>query len=473
MRLSMKTSPPKPAGERGAVMVIFAVTIVAMMGFMAIAVDTAHAFVERRDSQATADVAAIGGALTLINNNGSAKVKATALVDQVFAIASRNLTEPLDWQNCTDPGRPTDYTVSAADTFISSIDPQYTQCISWTPDWRQVRVKIPDRSIDTFFAGVIGFGSVEIGAFAEVTAIINGAGGVLPFGILSQGTNGLVCLKTGPQFPDDSCDRNESGNFDFLDFKPYGNTAMNTIADCNLAPVESLKQNIAHGVDHDLAVAPADPSDDQGIGNAPNIFKEDVQCSSKAQKIQAVLTETGNKQNVIIEGFIEGSGGFEGRLALGTATREFNYYGTMIDDVGLWEYLTDDAAANLCPGTDTEDEILACIAANPGVEIFKDTIQYSARIARVPELHQTVWPTGTKYVSFKNFAFVYIQTLYGGCGNNQACSLEIEPGLSGEKILSGADPVAITAIGIPHLTLPEDVRERFGTPRVETYALTR
>ena len=42
--------------ERGAVMVIFAMSFVVLLGFMAIAVDGAHAFVERRDSQATVDV---------------------------------------------------------------------------------------------------------------------------------------------------------------------------------------------------------------------------------------------------------------------------------------------------------------------------------------------------------------------------------------------------------------------------------
>lgn len=117
---------------------MFATSMVVLMGFMALVIDTAHAFVEKRDSQATDDVTAIGGAITLIGNNGTSQAKATTLVDEVFAIASRNLTEPLDWKNCTDPRRPSEYTVSAADTFTSSIDTQYTECISWTPDWRQI-----------------------------------------------------------------------------------------------------------------------------------------------------------------------------------------------------------------------------------------------------------------------------------------------------------------------------------------------
>jgi hypothetical protein len=88
-------------------------------------------------------------------------------------------------------------------------------------------------------------------------------------------------------------------------------------------------------------------------------------------------------------------------------------------------------------------------------------------------LHQEEWPTGSKYVSFKRFSFVYVQTLFGGCKSDGTCKLEIEPGESGVKKLTNDDPVAITAIGIPDLVLPQDVRDRFGTPRVLTYALSR
>jgi hypothetical protein len=452
-------------------MVMFAVSLAVLLGFMAIAVDGADAFVERRDSQAAVDVAAIGGALTLIDSNATPRTKAETLVNKVFELTQKNIAEPLDWQHCEDPERPTEYTVSAASVFISSNDSEYTECISWTPDWHRIRVKLPDRDIETFFAGAIGFKSIKVGAFAEVEAVVNGAGGVLPFGILSTGTNGLVCLKTGPSFPDD-CDRNETGNFDFLDFRPFGNTAMRTVADCNLSSVVALKQNIAIGVDHDLGPAPNMPTDHQGIADDPSIAKEDVQCSSKAEKIQATRTETGNKQKVILDGFVEGVGIFPGRLTIGSPDRLFDCYGTWIDDVGLWQYMTDDAKT-LCPNTDTEDEIVACILANPGTVLFDDDIQYAARIARVPVLHQTEWPTGAKYVSFKRFSFVYVQTLYGGCKSDGTCQLEIAPGEGAVKKLSNADPVAITAIGIPDLVLPENVRAKFGTPRVTTYALIR
>ena len=42
--------------ERGAVMIMFAIMIVMLFGFMALAVDAAHAFVQRRNSQNKGDI---------------------------------------------------------------------------------------------------------------------------------------------------------------------------------------------------------------------------------------------------------------------------------------------------------------------------------------------------------------------------------------------------------------------------------
>ena len=57
--------------QRGAVMIIFVISAVVILGFIAIAVDGAHAFVQHRNSQSTADVSAIAGSFTLLNNQGT------------------------------------------------------------------------------------------------------------------------------------------------------------------------------------------------------------------------------------------------------------------------------------------------------------------------------------------------------------------------------------------------------------------
>jgi hypothetical protein len=350
---------------------IFATTMVVLLGFAALAIDTAHAFVERRDSQTTADVAALGAALTLVDNPGTDKQIATGLVDQVMNIAALNLGPDLDWEGCTDPDRPEKYSETAKEVFILGLDDQYTDCISWTENWLSVRVRVPYRQIDTFFASLIGFDTVPVGAFAEVGAVKTGYGGVLPLGVLTTGAEGIICVKTGPGFPPE-CDPNVSGNFQFLDFLLFGNDSIGTTEKCSGQTVDTLKENIAHGVDHDLAVAPNNPITEGELDDEVIVVKEHEQCPGSDVRVQAVKSETGVKQKVIQDGLIDGINGFPGRLTLGTPARSFNLNGTMIDDIGLWEYLNV-TGKTLCPDADDEGSntckvstaaVLAAVAAS-------------------------------------------------------------------------------------------------------------
>jgi len=310
---------------------------------------------------------------------------------------------------------------------------------------------------------------------------------VLPFGLLGSTSNGLVCLKTGPQFPP-QCDPNVSGNFNFIDFRVYGNTAMDTVSTgCSGGTVTILKENIAHGIDHDLTeleplsdwpnLSDPEPTH-QEINNEILVIKDDVQCSDNSKAIHAALTETGNKQKVIVDGFINGINAFPGRLTIGSPPAVFDFDGVDIDDVGLWEHLTawtdppTNSISNPCLGATNETAIIACVIANAGTVLFKDSIASSARLAKVPQIHQLTWPNGTKYVSFKSFRFVYLQTIFGGCGGG-SCDLEIRPGLNETHTWTSDDPVVMTAIVLPDGVISSTVREAFGVIRVTTYAITR
>jgi hypothetical protein len=450
---------------------IFAKTMVVLLGFAALAIDTAHAFVERRDSKTTADVAELGAALTLVDNPGTDKQIATGLVDQVMNIAALNLGPDLDWEGCTDPDRPEKYSETAKEVFILGLDDQYTDCISWTENWLSVRVRVPYRQIDTFFASLIGFDTVPVGAFAEVGAVKTGYGGVLPLGVLTTGAEGIICVKTGPGFPPE-CDPNVSGNFQFLDFLLFGNDSIGTTEKCSGQTVDTLKENIAHGVDHDLAVAPNNPITEGELDDEVIVVKEHEQCPGSDVGVQAVKSETGVKQKVIQDGLIDGINGFPGRLTLGTPARSFNLNGTMIDDIGLWEYLNV-TGKTLCPDADDEGSIATCVEDNPTVELFDDRIEFSPRLAKVPILWQGDWPDGSKIVSFKAFRYIYLQGLYGGCTGSGGCKLVIQPGLTGEKLVTDDDPLLITAIGIPDVHISQEVRDRFGELRVTSYSLIR
>jgi hypothetical protein len=462
--------------EDGAVLIIFAISAVVIFSFIALAVDISHAFVERRDSQATADVAAIGGALTLIDNSENSYFKAITLVDEVQELTEKNLGAGLNWEDCTDPDRPAEFTVGANDVFVKYLDDQYTECVSWSADWSNVRVKVPERQINTFFAGVMGVDTIGVSAFAEVNALVAGAGATLPFGVLESGTNQLLCLKTGPKFPDE-CDPNATGNFGFVDFQIYGNSAMGTTSPgCNGNPNDLLKENIAHGVDHDLAVEPKGTQDSKDIKDDITIVKDDEQCPGLDRGVMAALTSTGNRDKVLIDGFVKGYNGFPGRLTVAPSTT-ITYEGEEIDYVGLWSWLRTKNAdgtpySNPCFGKNTEALILKCVNDFSGEQLFDSTIATSPRLAVIPILNQATFPSGNGYVSFKRFQFVYIQGLYGSCDNKGVCDTEILPNET-FKTKKNVDPVVVTAIPIPHATLPPAIVANFGAPRVITYALSR
>jgi hypothetical protein len=447
--------------ENGAVLVLFALAFVMLIGFMALAVDSAYAFAERRSSQSTADVAAVGGALQVIDHNGTQSQIVTDLVDKAMDLAASNLSGTLDWENCEDPEK---FTENATDYF-SIGDSQYTECISWESDFSEVRVKLPQRDIPTFFARVIGFDTVSIGAFAEVTQVVSGGGGVLPFGVLSGQGNGLLCLKTAGSFPSE-CATNAQGNFGMLDFTYHGNNPF-------IPPVNVCKSNtgtngvlaniISTGIDHDLTEAPSTaPRDDQDIGNDITLVKEDQPCPGSSA-VMAVKTATGDK-GTIDEGLVYGTTSNPGRLTRSLDTDDFD--DVPIDDVALWEYVI----SGTCGGDDpdTKEAMTACLSG-PGI-LFEDEIMYSPRLAMVPELWQLDWPVGSKYVTIQGFKFVYLHTMYA-CQGPTTCATVFEPGTT-NKTGSGA-PKIITAFAIPDSALSDLVRASFGTPSPETYALTR
>jgi hypothetical protein len=459
-------------------MIIFVVCSAVLFGFAALAVDLAHAFVERRDSQAAVDVATIAGALTLVDNSDNDYQKAVTLVDEVYDLTQKNLGPGLDWTNCTDPDRPGQFTVVASNVFVKGIDPQATECISWSSDWSEVRVQLPSRAIETFFGSVIGFDAVDVSAFAEVNAVVVGAGATLPFGVLESGTNELLCLKTGPKFPDE-CDPNATGNFGFIDFQIFGNSAMGTVSPgCNANPNDLLKENIAHGVDHDLTMEPLGILDSKDIKDEILIIKEDEQCPDNRIKVMAAPTSTGNRDKVLLHGFVTGFNGFPGRLTVAPG-RTIAYEGVNIDDVGLWEWLADGddtvvGIQNVCAGATDEASIIACVDANKGsgTPLFSKALATSPRLAVIPVLWQSSFPSGSGYVSFKRFQFVYIQGLYGSCDSKGACDTEIVPNET-FKTKPNVDPVVVTAIPIPHSELDPEIVANFGAPRVVTYALSR
>jgi len=457
--------------EEGAALIIFAITAVVLFGFSAIAVDGAHAFVQKRESQSAADVSAIAGAFTLLDNTGTDAQMETGLVAKVKEIAAQNLGEGLDWDGCVDVDRPGGYINVAADT----------DCISWTYKWRQVRVHIPNRQIPTFFASVIGFDTMNVSAAAEVSSVIE-SGAVLPLGLLEGQTSGLQCGKTGTHAPE--CEANSSGNFQYLDFTQFGSAVFGTDEVCSGQTTNRVIDNLADGIDHFLELSPPNPKDHTGIVNADSIWKDSVECGDLKRDAMAVLSQTGLQAQSLSRGLIFSTDP-KARLTQGNLDIPIDYDGTTIDYAPIWHWMTPttltaceaqnllDDPADLDPDVDTQDEAVKCIDEHKNEEIFIKDLGSSPRLALVPQLHQSSWPSGGKYVTFKSFVFVYIQSMYGGC-NNAGCKTIVTPG-EVFQIAKGNKPSveAMTVIVLPDVTIPETVRDEFLDPVVEAYVLIR
>jgi hypothetical protein len=466
--------------EGGAALVLFTLTLVVLFGFMALAVDSGYAFAEKRNSQNTADIAAVGAAVQAIQNSGTDAQIAAEIVAEAQRLVSENIGT-VDWSACTDAE-------PLALTWASELSGA-SNCISWSEGFRRVRVRVPNRTLDTFFASVIGIDSFDVGAAAEVEGLADGLGGILPFAALTDAGNGsLLCLKTQTaqnKIPDE-CDPSVSGNFGYLDFSIFGGVIPGTVKDCaNTGDANArLAENIAHGVDHELGPGPSDETDasvvlDEDKCNLPTTYA--------GLPVNGTDAKTGTNFNQVIgPGFISGTNGFPGRLTVTSAsTTTFNSV-SGVDNAGLWEYLTPTASATCATlPADTENParwdhtaalnseagILSCIAyhvANSSGPIFEDLAD-SPRFGAVPLLHKPWPPGGSADRTFAGFVTVFVQTLFGGNCTDE-CSVWFEPG--GD--VRGGTITGVTAIAIPDSVVsPQDLDAIQGLPEIEEYLIVK
>jgi len=153
-------------GERGATLVFVAVSVGALFGFLALAIDLGMMFVARNDAQRAADAAALAGASAFLDFSTADAV--TPARDRAMEYALRNTFQngPIDSSEVT---------------------------IRVVPESSKVGVAIQRDSVPTLFARTLGMRWVPIGAYAEAEAVSAGAARCLkPFAVpdIWQDTNG-------------------------------------------------------------------------------------------------------------------------------------------------------------------------------------------------------------------------------------------------------------------------------------------
>ncbi len=326
MQLTMKRFKELKRNEDGAVLVIFALSLVVLLGFAAIAVDLGTLFVVRRQAQTAADVAALSGAQFGEGLAGTDARK--AINDEVQRIMGTNLaTTAADWSSCTDSNAPAEFTQTAPAGATSAATP----CLSFTDTLDKIRVRVPTQLVSTSFARVLGIDFLQASAFAEVEFHHEQSGDILPFGIpTADGNNTLGCPSDHPNgvLP---CNGPEAGNFNQLFITQWGSDI--TSHNCNNSGV--FVENLAVGVDHLLGTIDKNSLRDEDVCDDPNV----------SSRPAIIGQDPGVTQSVLEPGLVSGSkSGLPGRLTNttdSTATVKLSSGGTeyTLDNDPLWTFI--------------------------------------------------------------------------------------------------------------------------------------
>ncbi len=176
--------------QQGAVVVLIAVCLVMLLGFIALSIDTSHLVVARNELQNAADAGALAGAAELYTDNGkSVNTNANQIgFDAAVANFSEQSPVEVNWAggNAGDVQRghwsfglgslsrgftPNDSTAPVALWGVSTVEldenPNFINAV-------QVRSRRQNIPIASFFARIFGYNSFE--GFAEAVAYIGFAG---------------------------------------------------------------------------------------------------------------------------------------------------------------------------------------------------------------------------------------------------------------------------------------------------------
>lgn len=450
--------------DGGFAVLVVAVAMVVLLVFVAFAVDVGMLYNERRQDQAAADSAALGGAISMASGVNAAAEAAAAVARSDLDTTYTDTEWGNLWAACDDPGHL---------RFTGTVLGRSTECISASTRG-VLRVRLPAQVVETAFARVVGIETVSTSATAEASAGVPG-GGLLPFAILVTATDGSqLCLRTGTgghAVP--PCGGPSSGNFGALEVPQYGNEAMGTQnIPCNLNKSEQLAVNIAVGIDH--LVLPW-----QGT---------DVLDSCLEPFGPTMLNTFQGLSNGLFEGLIGGitvSGTtFPGRVTVGANPKRVLRRGTTtwnVDNRPLWEYIPMAKGATVPTSCRRETfealavtartaQLTTCLGdwrtAGPRGVLFDldadaddvPDILGSARFGFAPQFVETGFPSGNGYLRVKSHRGVFIQGMWFGCTGN-GCATEYHPGEGTTQITipNGKPLDQITGFLLPNGTLPESI----------------
>lgn len=436
-------SPPKRLkdDESGAILILFAIVLIAFMGFAALAVDLGAAWSQRTLNQSAADAGVMSGAVIFLDDPVVANPGIVAEIEQFvddnlgYQISATGFLGGGEWATCVDPE-----VVSGNFVPLKRVDSggliTINPCVSLSAGASEagektLRVYLPDQVVETSFASVIGIDQIATSGFAEAEMKFLLTGGALPF-VVPAGLGGgdEYCIgEMPPGLAGNVCDGSSQGKRNDIISVWHGTIDPGTPACTNdtVSP-DLLSWNIALGVDHILRVAGADNSGDWLTVDG----QDDCAIRDSGTWPYAVKLGGGGEDDALIKGFA-GEPGFgtlanaPGRLRQGTGDVRLidgnnqDPSNMNLDNVGLWEYLFKDGipSSNPCDGDNSEfaadgetatAALETCLASAGTNQIFNETIVDSPRLTVMPQL----WKNQTELASISPNTFVNIKSFIPG-----------------------------------------------------------
>jgi hypothetical protein len=444
--------------ERGAALIMVALTMVVLLGITAFVVDLGMGYNERRASQTSADAAALGG----IQYIGISQAKATEEAIEVARESLRATYSDSDWDaQWATSAAPANGCPAALPSGYATFGPG-TRCVMFNAANTRMRVRIPDQIIETAFGKVLGVNQLKAAAEAVAEVGQPGQGGVLPLGVLSTlgGNAQEICLKVGSGHMPWPCDEgNDNGNFGYVGAYIYGNSQFGTVETCSGHPGERLQTNIMVGIDHML-------DEWQGPEENPSEIPEAARSEGCfIQRPNELPKDTGNTPLQFHGAIISLDNapyapGTPARLRQGDYPKR-TITGRQVDNKPLWEFIDPTLTSATIPATCVSSSFTGANASkthlynndplvpdcftdynaggytvplftrddiNPGDGIYD--IQLSPRFAFVPEFWDSDWASDPFLL--KRFRPVFLQTVFIKCTGSALsdCAVVFNPGES-------------------------------------------
>lgn len=460
---------PLDKPERGASAILIAISMIVLMGFAAVAIDSGIAFDERRQQQSGADVGALAAAQFADRNLPTGNATCAPLTGKNYA-ACRGAEEAMDvvdgtlpgtysaadWLACSDPSKPAKFSQG------STLSP----CINFTDNFQETRVVLPGVQVDTTFGAIIGLNQIPVGAWAEVGLDIDQSADVLPWAVgpTGSGSNyGCLFANSSSNLNVDPCNGPAGGNFGKLDVSLYRNYTMGTPKICGNAQTQvKMAVNLITGADHLLEEETA----------YAGVVNDWTNCDNHGTSVDELRVQTGNAESGIKDGMFIGTTAtdidYEGRLLCKNgagAPAGYTEYGTknspacitignqfpeQVDHTPLWDFIKNGVSQTWPTGSECVDtqvdtwlEMKDCLqgwrdyVTNVGphvdgsgnlVTLFEFGLQEAPRFAAVPILNMDPSGGSGDYM-ITAFKPVFIDTTYLKCNAN-TCDIAHSPGLN-------------------------------------------